>query len=136
MILLFFLFFLLLLLLLFFFFFSSRRRHTRYIGDWSSDVCSSDLLRALRIGQDLSLAEVAERTGLSTSFLSAVERGLSSISLGNLFKLADAYGTTVPGLNSEYRREQRNMLRPEDRPSFVAERGLVLIEDLIPRPGT
>src|SRR5436189_997243 len=21
------------------FFFSSRRRHTRYIGDWSSDVC-------------------------------------------------------------------------------------------------
>src|SRR5437762_8778619 len=24
-------------------FFSSRRRHTRYIGDWSSDVCSSDL---------------------------------------------------------------------------------------------
>src|SRR5437763_1874423 len=24
------------------FFFSSRRRHTRYIGDWSSDVCSSD----------------------------------------------------------------------------------------------
>src|SRR5437763_15265589 len=26
-----------------FFFFSSRRRHTIYIGDWSSDVCSSDL---------------------------------------------------------------------------------------------
>src|SRR5437762_14282736 len=26
-----------------FFFFSSRRRHTRYIGDWSSDVCYSDL---------------------------------------------------------------------------------------------
>src|SRR5437764_12544010 len=28
----------------FIFFFSSRRRHTRYIGDWSSDVCSSDLV--------------------------------------------------------------------------------------------
>src|SRR5207248_6097545 len=27
-----------------FFFFSSRRRHTRSYGDWSSDVCSSDLL--------------------------------------------------------------------------------------------
>src|SRR5476651_245963 len=27
-----------------FFFFSSRRRHTRYWRDWSSDVCSSDLL--------------------------------------------------------------------------------------------
>src|SRR5256885_9354393 len=30
-------------LTLFFFFFSSRRRHTRLQGDWSSDVCSSDL---------------------------------------------------------------------------------------------
>src|SRR5690348_17963782 len=29
--------------LVFFFFFSSRRRHTRWTGDWSSDVCSSDL---------------------------------------------------------------------------------------------
>src|SRR5256885_9403319 len=27
-----------------FFFFSSRRRHTRLQGDWSSDVCSSDLM--------------------------------------------------------------------------------------------
>src|SRR5437764_2058940 len=35
----------------FFFFFSSRRRHTRYIGDWSSDVCSSDLSRPHRRGQ-------------------------------------------------------------------------------------
>src|SRR5256885_10649330 len=26
-------------------FFSSRRRHTRLQGDWSSDVCSSDLYR-------------------------------------------------------------------------------------------
>src|SRR5256885_3016064 len=30
-------------MLFFFFFFSSRRRHTRLQGDWSSDVCSSDL---------------------------------------------------------------------------------------------
>src|SRR6266481_2921009 len=29
------------------FFFSSRRRHTRWNCDWSSDVCSSDLERAL-----------------------------------------------------------------------------------------
>src|SRR5690348_18150813 len=37
-----------------FFFFSSRRRHTRWTGDWSSDVCSSDLVKlgdnALAIG--------------------------------------------------------------------------------------
>src|SRR3989454_1727256 len=30
-----------------FFFFSSRRRHTRLQGDWSSDVCSSDLVGVL-----------------------------------------------------------------------------------------
>src|SRR3712207_7936541 len=34
------------------FFFSSRRRHTRYWRDWSSDVCSSDLLRRGEVGQD------------------------------------------------------------------------------------
>src|SRR5690625_3591722 len=32
------------LALLFLFFFSSRRRHTRWPRDWSSDVCSSDLV--------------------------------------------------------------------------------------------
>src|ERR1035437_9306092 len=31
------------------FFFSSRRRHTRYWRDWSSDVCSSDLLGRFRM---------------------------------------------------------------------------------------
>src|SRR6266446_3000173 len=41
--------------MLVFFFFSSRRRHTRLQGDWSSDVCSSDL-RA-----DLARLEIARR---------------------------------------------------------------------------
>src|SRR6266487_5629061 len=31
------------------FFFSSRRRHTRWTGDWSSDVCSSDLEEAKKL---------------------------------------------------------------------------------------
>src|SRR5256885_4166329 len=34
--------------ILFCFFFSSRRRHTRLQGDWSSDVCSSDLILTSR----------------------------------------------------------------------------------------
>src|SRR5256885_3215225 len=39
------------------FFFSSRRRHTRLQGDWSSDVCSSDLVfRGVRL---LSCTEIA-----------------------------------------------------------------------------
>src|SRR5437016_2162444 len=40
----FFFFFFLFFFFVFFFFFSSRRRHTRLVSDWSSDVCSSDLL--------------------------------------------------------------------------------------------
>src|SRR2546427_1987451 len=36
---------------IFFFFFSSRRRHTRFDCDWSSDVCSSDLVLDLGCGE-------------------------------------------------------------------------------------
>src|SRR6266542_6786747 len=39
------------------FFFSSRRRHTRCYRDWSSDVCSSDLVLAAAA---LSLAAAAQ----------------------------------------------------------------------------
>src|SRR2546427_1727768 len=39
-----------LVMIVFFFFFSSRRRHTRFDCDWSSDVCSSDLLVRLERG--------------------------------------------------------------------------------------
>src|SRR5256885_9826949 len=34
---------------LYYVFFSSRRRHTRLQGDWSSDVCSSDLNPGMRM---------------------------------------------------------------------------------------
>src|SRR5262249_58805747 len=38
-------------------FFSSRRRHTRLVSDWSSDVCSSDLLaEAQRMDRHLVVA--------------------------------------------------------------------------------
>src|SRR2546422_6706422 len=41
------------------FFFSSRRRHTRCSRDWSSDVCSSDLvLQALDDGMRADAPEV------------------------------------------------------------------------------
>src|SRR5256885_12858288 len=37
------------------FFFSSRRRHTRLQGDWSSDVCSSDLSAHVFLAHDVVL---------------------------------------------------------------------------------
>src|SRR3712207_7987242 len=49
------------------FFFSSRRRHTRYWRDWSSDVCSSDLVHFYAGTHG---AELRERT------LDALRRGV------------------------------------------------------------
>ncbi len=101
----------------------------------NGDVVLGARLRALRTGRKLSLATVAERTGLSISFLSAVERGQTGISLGNLFKLADAYGTTVPGLQRGARRSHQRVVRPSERPRYEANHGRVLIEDLITETG-
>src|SRR5438445_6938151 len=59
----------------FFFFFSSRRRHTRYWRDWSSDVCSSDLIADLNGdgNQDLVVSNGDTNTNLSI-FLRSEER--------------------------------------------------------------
>src|SRR2546427_9247515 len=46
----------------FFFFFSSRRRHTRFDCDWSSDVCSSDLLQEVLDGGSWFPPMAAERS--------------------------------------------------------------------------
>src|SRR5256886_7400793 len=48
-------------MLFIFFFFSSRRRHTRFDCDWSSDVCSSDLLHP-----PSAIDQIAGTFGLST----------------------------------------------------------------------
>src|SRR2546427_5931213 len=45
-----------------FFFFSSRRRHTRFDCDWSSDVCSSDLL-AVNMSKDVIERAIKKATG-------------------------------------------------------------------------
>ena len=92
-------------------------------------------LRALRTERGWSLASVAQRSGLSISFLSAVERGQANPSVGNLFKLADAYGTTVPGLGPDRRPDRRSVVHPDERPRYVADGGRVVIEDLIAAPG-
>src|SRR5207248_8519022 len=50
---------------------SSRRRHTRSYGDWSSDVCSSDL--------DISVGEsTVKRTGPSTITLAPLAKVTSA----------------------------------------------------------
>src|SRR5207248_6021130 len=55
----------------FFFFFSSRRRHTRSYGDWSSDVCSSDLAISLA-----SVMVCPDKSWENTTVSPSASRGL------------------------------------------------------------
>src|SRR5256885_10842250 len=67
------------LVFLLFFFFSSRRRHTRLQGDWSSDVCSSDLDYGIGFGKSVAqnfslLARQQELLGLDFPLLAGWSR--------------------------------------------------------------
>src|SRR5690348_5972239 len=48
------------------FFFSSRRRHTSWTGDWSSDLCSSDLHRLVNEGPSCELDGMVELEFIAT----------------------------------------------------------------------
>src|SRR6266850_4378628 len=67
---------------MFFFFFSSRRRHTRLQGDWSSDVCSSDLgcarLDFADGGHGILIAS-AEAAGRTTPLVERLQRLVEGI---------------------------------------------------------
>src|SRR5689334_24250803 len=63
--------FLYVVFLFFFFFFSSRRRHTRWNCDWSSDVCSSDLVSSNKSnGQGLTLNNVTGTINMGSTTIS------------------------------------------------------------------
>src|SRR5699024_12056493 len=68
-----------------FFFFSSRRRHTRSKRDWSSDVCSSDLI-TIRIILRFCFFSISP-ISLYLSFLYPFSLYLSSLFLLFLFEL-------------------------------------------------
>src|SRR3989454_2256386 len=53
--------FLCIMFVIVFFFFSSRRRHTRLQGDWSSDVCSSDLSSSSRPASTITTSRASWR---------------------------------------------------------------------------
>src|SRR5256885_4878539 len=74
------------------FFFSSRRRHTRLQGDWSSDVCSSDLVADyLNTERGTRNAELSRRKPV-------VILGYDTRFLGREFSLAAAEVLTANGL--------------------------------------
>lgn len=51
--------------------------------------------KELRSQQNLTLKELSEKTGLSISFLSQVERGTSSLAITSLKKIADAFNVPI-----------------------------------------
>src|SRR5256885_11925749 len=84
------------LVVYFFFFFSSRRRHTRLQGDWSSDVCSSDL----------QLAHAMRERGI------AVEYGLRQAGVRKQLELASARGAArAVIIGPEERKDGRAVVR-------------------------
>ena len=99
-------------------------------------------LRSCRAAAGLSLREASARTGLSSSFISGLERGTTGASVAALVCLASAYGTTVGALVAEGdgeggrragARGAPRVVRGHERPALDAGHG-VRIEELATRP--
>src|SRR2546430_5093952 len=63
----------------FFFFFSSRRRHTRFDCDWSSDVCSSDLIYQLAPFTMDVVAVVGATTAIFAASMALVQNDIKKV---------------------------------------------------------
>jgi len=87
-------------------------------------------LRRLRQRQGLSLREAGERTGLSVSFLSALERGVSGASIATLQRLTAAYGTTMSELFGPPIEKRQRLVRAGRRPVLRLGDASVRIEQL------
>lgn len=83
----------------------------------------------------VSLREVAEATGLSTSFLSAVERGKSDIALGRLARLAAYFDHDIGSLLGYTQRQARpHFIRDDNR--LTVDRGLGIRSEVFRIPNT
>ena len=63
-------------------------------ADYATAVSLGERIKALRVGQGMSLRALADRAKLSPGFLSEVERDLSDPSVGSLLRIAD--GLQIP----------------------------------------
>ncbi|MGW2183629.1 cupin domain-containing protein [Streptomyces sp. NPDC001732] len=72
-------------------------------------------LRRERLERGFTLEKLAEKTGLSRSYLSNVERDVNSPTINTLRTIVDALGTTLSRLFHTIDRERRVLTRPEER---------------------
>src|SRR5256885_14136490 len=107
-----------------FFFFSSRRRHTRLQGDWSSDVCSSDLCDRGILAERLWPDSSAERSRASLrTALWRIRRECPSLVLSENDRVMIADDVTVDV--HQYRRHAERLLAdksdcPRERAHLMA----------------
>jgi DNA-binding transcriptional MerR regulator/quercetin dioxygenase-like cupin family protein len=85
-------------------------------------------LREARVAHGLSLGAAAAASGLSSSFISALERNTAGASVAALQRLTSAYGTTLLELIPSGERMGR-LVRPAGRPTLEITPG-VRIEQL------
>lgn len=76
-------------------------------------------IRQLRDAQDLSLAALAERSGVSRSNISLIERGESSATATVLDKLSAALGVTVASLFEQPAAAPAPISRAADQPAWT-----------------
>jgi transcriptional regulator with XRE-family HTH domain len=91
-------------------------------------------LRSIRRRRGGTLRTVAERAGISESFLSQIERGRAGASIATLQRIAGALGTSVADLfEPDGARGRPRVLRRESRPTLgFGVRGRKFL--LTPRP--
>ena len=87
--------------------------------DVSTEVDVGERLRALRRFRRCTLRTIAERSGLSESFLSQVERGKASASIASLRRIAGALGVSVSDLFEPSGPPQPRVLRRDARPALA-----------------
>jgi transcriptional regulator with XRE-family HTH domain len=86
--------------------------------DVAAEVDVGERLRALRRFRRCTLRTIAERSGLSESFLSQVERGRSSASIASLRRIADALGVSIADLFEPEGLPGPRVLRRDERPAL------------------
>lgn len=81
-------------------------------------------LRRLRLRAHKTLKEVSEATGLSISFISALERGGSGASIASLRLLAGAYGVSMREVFGADLEEHSPLVRGGERPIMQWDNGV------------
>ena len=87
--------------------------------DVRTEVDVGERLRDLRRLRRATLKTIADRAGVSESFLSQVERGRASASIASLRRIAIALGVSVADLFEPEGPPRPRVLRKDERPSLA-----------------